>query len=1019
MNKMIRLLLMLLVVPLAASAQFQFADRLPDATTTTESHGLVVDNNGNVWNGIYNSRLVNDGAERRNFVAVFDSEGNELDFSPIWSVTIDDELVRFGPVTGVSKGIDGNIYVSVHGWRTTAAPTDAAPNPIIGNVWNQTRSFIYVLDAEDGSFIERVEVTYPRIETAAHAPNRAAVTEDGFVAVSFVFPGSPIVILDPNDGWSVLNTLTTAKTGFSRTLEVSADGTRLFNPNTEPVVEGGAPGHIEVWQGEVFGEYEITTPLAVGTDPGAIARYPNSNLIFFSGGGSGNAELGGTLFKGDRFYGANINTGTIVTTFDWDRAEGEPYKTPRAMAFSDDGQTAYVGTFTPGVGGVQKFNLAGEISENVVTVTFRVNTATVSDTLKPSDKVLMRGAYRVGADGSYNEGSFYGRDINWGTSSVELQNVGGDYWEVNLSMAPGDGINWKYFPMFEDGSNTNSFDDGWEAGDPRNFVVPADASGNIVRELDFWNFGQPLVAKEDSIALFFRVNVGNEYAKENVTDASKIGIRGTPEIFRNPGDWGSTSTYLTREPIREGSQNVFYSGIHYVHEDQVGENFIYKFVIENGNTTLWDERPDRPGQVAQSDSTYYFGYFSDQRPPEGELVNASLQFAVNVGVLEGLGFFNPALDRVFTPGGFNGWDTQNTPSDYNQALDVWTSAVQIREQVGARVEYKYFVRWDESRFDNTSPNYIENLNDGNGWEEPGVTGGGNRVYFYTSDTEQVVDDFGSGIAYFNSIPPQGIIRETLSGETVLPVTFNVDMTAALSHTVPFVPATDDVYIVFETPFFGLTQDIPVGDGQPLFDDPEAMERVKLSPVDGQPNMYTLTLEVRLPTENHMGFTISYGKDGEYTGNGEGTNPGRRYYRYIEPLDSSDPDAIIWPDSYEVAAVEWKTPTTLDFEAPPQYGLGTSIEDRGFETPNEFTLFNNYPNPFNPTTNISFNLPGSEFVELSVYNVLGQKVATLLNQQMTAGTHTVAFNARNLASGVYIYQIRAGSFVQNKTMMLVK
>jgi len=57
--------------------------------------------------------------------------------------------------------------------------------------------------------------------------------------------------------------------------------------------------------------------------------------------------------------------------------------------------------------------------------------------------------------------------------------------------------------------------------------------------------------------------------------------------------------------------------------------------------------------------------------------------------------------------------------------------------------------------------------------------------------------------------------------------------------------------------------------------------------------------------------------------------------------------------------------------------------------------------------------------LSVFNVLGQKVATILSQQMTAGTHSVAFNARNLASGVYIYQIRAGSFVQNKTMMLVK
>jgi hypothetical protein len=286
MNKMIRLLLMLLAFPLVVSAQFQFANVVPGDSTSTESHGLAVDNDGNVWNGIYNSRLVNEGTERRNIVSVFDSEGNELDFSPIWSVTIDDELVRFGPITGVSKGADGNIYVSVHGFRTTAAPTDAAPNPIIGNVWNQSKGFIYVLNPEDGSFIERVDVTYMRTETAAHAPNRAAVTEDGFVAVSFVFPASPIIILDPNDDWNVLNTLTSAKTGFSRTLEVSADGSKVFNPNTEPYTEGGAPGHIQVWEGEVFGEYAIGSPLAVGTDPGAIARYPNSDLIFFSGGGS-------------------------------------------------------------------------------------------------------------------------------------------------------------------------------------------------------------------------------------------------------------------------------------------------------------------------------------------------------------------------------------------------------------------------------------------------------------------------------------------------------------------------------------------------------------------------------------------------------------------------------------------------------------------------------------------------------------------------------------------------------------
>ncbi|HCD52338.1 MAG TPA: hypothetical protein DEQ34_07820, partial [Balneolaceae bacterium] len=79
-----------------------------------------------------------------------------------------------------------------------------------------------------------------------------------------------------------------------------------------------------------------------------------------------------------------------------------------------------------------------------------------------------------------------------------------------------------------------------------------------------------------------------------------------------------------------------------------------------------------------------------------------------------------------------------------------------------------------------------------------------------------------------------------------------------------------------------------------------------------------------------------------------------------------------------------------------------------------------PNPFNPTTNISFTLPDAAPVKLTVYNVLGQQVSTLIsNKTMTAGTHTVAFDASALSSGIYIYRLEAGSFVSNKRMTLIK
>jgi hypothetical protein len=95
----------------------------------------------------------------------------------------------------------------------------------------------------------------------------------------------------------------------------------------------------------------------------------------------------------------------------------------------------------------------------------------------------------------------------------------------------------------------------------------------------------------------------------------------------------------------------------------------------------------------------------------------------------------------------------------------------------------------------------------------------------------------------------------------------------------------------------------------------------------------------------------------------------------------------------------------------------SIEEP--DVPQEFTLQQNYPNPFNPTTSIQFGLPTTATVKLSVYNVLGQLVDVLINERRQAGFHTVNFDAVDLSSGVYLFRIEAGSFVDSKKMVLMK
>ncbi len=104
----------------------------------------------------------------------------------------------------------------------------------------------------------------------------------------------------------------------------------------------------------------------------------------------------------------------------------------------------------------------------------------------------------------------------------------------------------------------------------------------------------------------------------------------------------------------------------------------------------------------------------------------------------------------------------------------------------------------------------------------------------------------------------------------------------------------------------------------------------------------------------------------------------------------------------------------------RYGVTLSTPsgntDRQIKT---FVLEQNYPNPFNPTTVVSYSLPSASEVKLEVFDVLGKKVATLVNQRQAAGSYSESFNAANLSSGVYFYRLQAGGFVSSKKMMLVK
>ncbi len=98
---------------------------------------------------------------------------------------------------------------------------------------------------------------------------------------------------------------------------------------------------------------------------------------------------------------------------------------------------------------------------------------------------------------------------------------------------------------------------------------------------------------------------------------------------------------------------------------------------------------------------------------------------------------------------------------------------------------------------------------------------------------------------------------------------------------------------------------------------------------------------------------------------------------------------------------------------------TDIRNKVIPFPATFALKQNYPNPFNPITNIEYRISKSEHVELSIYNLLGQKMATLVNKNQPSGSYQIQWDAAHFSSGVYYYKIKAGAFLQVKKMILIK
>ena len=151
-----------------------------------------------------------------------------------------------------------------------------------------------------------------------------------------------------------------------------------------------------------------------------------------------------------------------------------------------------------------------------------------------------------------------------------------------------------------------------------------------------------------------------------------------------------------------------------------------------------------------------------------------------------------------------------------------------------------------------------------------------------------------------------------------------------------------------------------------------------------------------------------------------TSPFTGIYKPYQPLSifaGSDPNGEWVLEIYDGA-----TDNTGTLEA---WGLALSYQTTTGNTSNDnvqpttYKLENNYPNPFNPTTTIKYQIPELSFISLKVFDVLGNEILTLVETEKPVGTYEVEFDATNLSSGIYFYRIQAGSFVETKKMILLR
>ena len=552
----------------------------------------------------------------------------------------------------------------------------------------------------------------------------------------------------------------------------------------------------------------------------------------------------------------------------------------------------------------------------------------------------------------------------WGSASTNrMTNIGGDYWTLTVAFPDtlvGDTIEYKFYA------------EDWEDGANHKLVIP---SSDTTLPLQFFRkqgWGpEPPYTPTDSIDVWFRVYMYN--IAEYDENADTIGVRGSVA----PLDWGKTY-FLSREP---GNSNMW-SGVVRFPATAAGDTVEYKFVIGSG-PKKWEDAISNRKFVLHVDTTLKWDTFNKKKLLPAKVVQ--LYFSVDMSMAEKAGYFFPdSGDVVLVRGSFNGWGESDSLAPSALEPGIWERTINIKAAPGDFIEFKYYIKAGTGN-QGRVPN--------GGWES-----GANRVYTFTdADIQEVPRD------YFNRLGPEDYVQKPGGVE----VHFYVDVRGATDRDGNPFTSIDSIFISGSHPPLFWIWDHKDWDRSHL-----ALNDMGQFP-DAQAGDSIWSIAITFPQWTPKGpiqfkFAINGPVDNE-------AGFQEDHLLFLDDLPGQPGYKVI----NELEVIKFGRQRGLGaFKDTVKIVKVTGMESTG-KVPLTYALYQNYPNPFNPTTTIKYSIPNTEHVVLKIYNILGQEVATLVDENQKPGVYKVKFDANNLASGVYFYRLTAGKFTAVKKMMLVK